>query len=279
MDDDVKLRRWVVVGTNERGANQAAATTVTLGGGDYFQITGSGVTIAMIQYANSWNGRRAKITFTGANTLQHSGTFILPTGANIAVVANDTIEIVQLSTGSIQVIDYSKASGTPLVGLQPANNLSDVANAAAAASNIGVGAEDTPTFTGVRATGLNSTTGGVGYPEGLGVGDDVTQITSRSTAVTSNNMCGLIRGRSDSLAAGGRATFKVNNSAIKNEDVVILNIERAGDPTFATDPPQSIHWVSDGNDDEFYITIWNLSGTADVYAYYYRWAIIPAAFN
>ena len=50
----------------------------------------------------------------------------------------------------------------------------------------------------------------------------VTQPTSKTTAVTLNNICGKITMSSATLLAGNTATFVVNNSTVTAPDLIIL---------------------------------------------------------
>lgn len=68
-------------------------------------------------------------------------------------------------------------------------------------------------------------TGGIGYA--TGAGSSVTQITSRSTAVTINALCGTITTDTTSLAAEAAAAFVVNNTAVDIGDVVLV-AQRSG---------------------------------------------------
>lgn len=70
---------------------------------------------------------------------------------------------------------------------------------------------------------LNSGTGGLGY--GTGSGGTVTQLTSKSTAVTLNKPCGRIVMNGAALAAGATAEFVLFNSLITPNDMIILNIQ------------------------------------------------------
>jgi len=62
---------------------------------------------------------------------------------------------------------------------------------------------------------------GLGY--GTGSGGTVTQLTSKSTAVTLNKPCGMITMNNASLAAGGMIQFFLNNSLISTNDLLIVN--------------------------------------------------------
>ena len=73
----------------------------------------------------------------------------------------------------------------------------------------------------VLATG----SGGLGY--GTGSGGTVTQLTSKSTAVTLNKPCGHIIMNNSALAAGGIVHFLLNNSLISLNDTVVATFKDA----------------------------------------------------
>lgn len=64
---------------------------------------------------------------------------------------------------------------------------------------------------------------GVGYA--TGAGGAVTQITNRSTGVTSSTLAGQITTDTTSLAAGAAATFTVTNTTVAIGDVVAVSIQ------------------------------------------------------
>ena len=68
--------------------------------------------------------------------------------------------------------------------------------------------------------------GGLGY--GTGAGGTVTQITSKSTAVVLNKVCGQITTHNATLNAGVEVGFSVTNSAVAATDVVVLSIASGG---------------------------------------------------
>lgn len=123
---------------------------------------------------------------------------------------------------------------------------------------IQVGGSDAITIT----SGLNTTFAGtvvvagatstLGY--GTGSGGAVTQLTSRTTAVTLNKSTGAIT----MFTAAGTATwqtFTVNNSLVANTDNIVINIA-GGDSNI-----YGIH-VRDVNSGSFGIAFAALSGTA-----------------
>ena len=109
-------------------------------------------------------------------------------------------------------------------------------------------------------------TAGIGYA--TGAGGAVTQITSRSTGVTLNTICGQITTDTTSLAAAAEATFTVTNSAVAATDVVVVSITPGGTGT----PMAYVSSVAAGS---FAITISNLhASTADTSADVINFAII-----
>lgn len=62
----------------------------------------------------------------------------------------------------------------------------------------------------------------------VGSGGTVTQLTSKSTNVTLNALCGQITTHSQSLADGASAGFFLLNSYIDNNDIVVVNLASAG---------------------------------------------------
>ena len=67
---------------------------------------------------------------------------------------------------------------------------------------------------------------GLGYV--TGAGGTVTQLTSKSTGVTINKICGAITTNNAALAAGAEVKFTVTNSMVAATDVVALSIQSGG---------------------------------------------------
>jgi len=67
----------------------------------------------------------------------------------------------------------------------------------------------------------NSKTAGMGYRSGAGA--TATQLNSKSEPVTLNAVTGEITTNSAQISGGGSVTFTLNNSAIANTDVMIIN--------------------------------------------------------
>ena len=67
-------------------------------------------------------------------------------------------------------------------------------------------------------------TAGIGIGYGTGSGGTVTQLTSKSTAVTLNKPCGQITMHNAALGAGASVTFVVNNSLVAYIDNAVVTI-------------------------------------------------------
>jgi hypothetical protein len=78
-------------------------------------------------------------------------------------------------------------------------------------------------FGGVLA---NENNVGIGYA--TGAGSTVTQITSSSTAVTINAVCGQITTVALTTAGAAEEAFTVNNSTVDANDVVVVSTTYAG---------------------------------------------------
>lgn len=74
--------------------------------------------------------------------------------------------------------------------------------------------------TTIKSSGATS---GIGYA--TGAGGTVTQLTSKSTGVTLNTICGQITMHNAALAASTSVGFTVTNSAVATTDVIIVNID------------------------------------------------------
>ncbi|TGP28194.1 DUF2793 domain-containing protein [Mesorhizobium sp. M2D.F.Ca.ET.232.01.1.1] len=99
----------------EKGSDVASASTVSLGEGGFFHITGT-TTITDIDWATAKDGRPAYVIFDGALTLTHNATTLkLPGGANITTAAGDRAIFVQDNGDNVICIAYIRADGKPIV--------------------------------------------------------------------------------------------------------------------------------------------------------------------
>jgi len=166
---------------------------------------------------------------------------------------------------------FSSASGAPTNGTSGtgagiAGPGSQYTNTANGNTYINTNTKASPTWTllaansgaltpsSVASTGAvtsSSATAGVGYA--TGAGGTVTQITSRTTGVTLNKVCGNIV----LVSAAGSATpfsFTLTNSAIAAGDVVVIS-QKSGTDLYTT---QVVTAVAAGS---CQITLANASGT------------------
>lgn len=143
-DIDAELRQIQAVVRKylaNKGSDIASATTVDLSTatGNYVHITGS--TGPITSFGTVSAGIRFLLVFDSTPTITHNGTsLILPGTANIVAEAGDSAEVVSLGAGNWRCLWYQRASGNPVTGVSliAANNLSDVANASTARTNLGL---------------------------------------------------------------------------------------------------------------------------------------------
>lgn len=93
----------------EMGASVASASTVVLGEGGVFTITGV-ATITDIDFAIPKDGRKAWLYFSGALTLTHSANLQLPGSANIVTAAGDRALIIQWAGDQVICMQFVRAN-------------------------------------------------------------------------------------------------------------------------------------------------------------------------
>lgn len=186
--------------------------------------------------------------------------FNIPTGATMEWSVNDVAEMLFSATNLTPGADDGNALGSATV------SWSDLFLASGAVINFNNGnvtlthaaggltlaGATLSTNSSVLSTGA---TQGMGY--GTGAGGTVTQITSRSTAVTLNKITGAITTDTTALAAAAEATFTVNNTTVAATDTVVLSIKSGsvgGTP---------VAWVSAVATNSFNITISNTHASVD----------------
>ncbi len=99
----------------KKGSDIASASTITIGNGRYFHVTGT-TTITDIDWSTATDGREAILVFDGILTLTHNATsLILPGGANITTAAGDRAAFIQDSSDNVYCVWYQRADGTAIV--------------------------------------------------------------------------------------------------------------------------------------------------------------------
>jgi hypothetical protein len=161
--------------------------------------------------ARRWNGNVDSPTqvLAGEDVLRINSTAATDAGGgNVGNVAMAQIRTTALENQTATAQGSSITFTVTPVG-SPANARVDVATIT--------------TANGVSATRLTSSnpTGGIGYI--AGAGGTVTQNTSKSTGVVLNTLTGQITMSSEQLGGDATVEFAMNNSAIGNTDVMIIN--------------------------------------------------------
>lgn len=146
---------------------------------------------------------------------------------------DSNIRIASFPYGTKQVFDPSKVARFSVVsGSVYAPNIASM-DASLLANYGGNYYESTTGLTVFRKPSIidgvfNSlmSSGSIGYKNGVGAGGIVTQLTSKTTAVTINKYSGTIVTHNELLAAGASAIFDVNNSNINGLSGVIVGVVR-----------------------------------------------------
>lgn len=103
-----------------KGADIPAGTTLNLtsgaGTGNYLHVTGSGVTITAVTLPA---GAERTLCFDGVNTLNHSGSLVLPSGANLTTAPGDVATLRGEGSGIVKVVHYEKANGRAILEQLP----------------------------------------------------------------------------------------------------------------------------------------------------------------
>lgn len=121
----------------EKGADIASASTISIGEGRVFHVTGT-TGITDVDFATDHSGRGAWLIFDGALTLTHNATtLILPTGASIATAAGDSAFFVsENGVDNIRCLLYQRADGTPLVAAASVSAASQAQQETGSATNV-----------------------------------------------------------------------------------------------------------------------------------------------
>jgi hypothetical protein len=172
---------------------------------------GTNAPIEKLEVVQSQPARTSARAFNSDSSPSASAGYLAQQGSIIAEF---------LASGDAELKIGTQTSHPVIFQCNSANRM-----AIATTGNVGIGTT-TPQHNLHVIGSIISTTqlDGIGY--GVGAGGTVTQLTSRTTPVTINNICGSITMFS---AAGSTtaATFTVNNSSVGINDTIILN-QRSG---------------------------------------------------
>ena len=144
-------------------------------------------------------------------TLQIDGTLFIPSGGSVsttevdATVVKQNGNVVANDSMVVHKTDDETIAGVKTFSSSPIVPVPTLADQAISMGNI------------IEKTGV-----GLGY--GAGSGGTVTQLTSKSTAVTLNKPTGKIIMNNSALSAGAIVSFVLNNSLIGPSDTIITNI-------------------------------------------------------
>lgn len=112
IDDQIRALAAIVRQNVTKGTDIASASSITIpASGNYFVVTGT-TGITGIADTNSWYGREVVLKFSGALTITHSSSLILPGATNIITAAGDVIGFVSESSGVWRCSAFT--SGKPL---------------------------------------------------------------------------------------------------------------------------------------------------------------------
>ena len=180
-----------------KGADIASATALTLGkDGNFFDVTG---TTTITSIGTQGIGSNIILHFDGALTFTHHATdLILPGGANITTAAGDIAVMYEYASGDWRCVNYTKASGSPVVaggiGQQtiwvPASAMEAAVTTAAATSNaVEIGTSLFAARTMDFATGADDFCYfGIQMPKSWNAGTLVCQFVWSATGTTANTV-------------------------------------------------------------------------------------------
>lgn len=128
----------------------------------------------------------------------------------------------------LNITDTASAAGSKLIDLQVGTvtkfNVTKAGNVTAAGTLDVTGASTlTGAVTFKGAAKSDSATAGIGYA--TGAGGAVTQLTSRTTGVTLDKICGTITLVAGTITAHQADEFVLTNSTIEATDIVVVNIK------------------------------------------------------
>lgn len=159
------------------------------------------------------NGSTVSLSISGVAALSIATTSIATFAAGIV----GTSIALNMVSGHPQLTIERSVTGTGKYSFAAVNNTLEIKDEVAAAVRLLISATGNISGTGQ----ITSSGGGIGYT--AGAGGAVTQLTSRATGVTLNELCGTITLFTATQAAQNIATFTFTNSFIEATDIIILD--------------------------------------------------------
>lgn len=98
-----------------KGSDIASASTITIGDGGYFDVTGT-TGITDIDLTTDVAGREFELQFDGVVTLTHSSTLALPGGVDITTAAGDVLRFRSEGSDTVRCVSRNSAGGMTLIG-------------------------------------------------------------------------------------------------------------------------------------------------------------------
>jgi hypothetical protein len=214
-------------------ANGSSTVAVNGSGGNITFTAGGVANVAVITPAGvSFNGNIVGDTNFAGNVTAGAGSYFLGDGSllsnifpNYVFFGNSYMGIgtnngnANISVGSaVNVAVFTSAASIFNSNVIAGNDLVVLGNATA--NNITITNQVIGNLTTTGSI-LSSGNGGVGYT--VGAGGAQTQSSNKTTPVTLNTITGQITINNQNLAADNTASFVLNNTAIANTDVMIIN--------------------------------------------------------
>lgn len=242
--------------TNTASASGSLLADVQVGGSSRLQVRADGI-LRLGDGVLAISGTDAKLWRDGLFGWSDSTNPV--SGGLDVILARDAANTLAQRNGTNAQVSrgyrtFTDASNYERWALQSGAGYFELASETAGTGTDNIDLRLTPAGTGIvsSAAAIKSTsaTAGIGYA--AGAGGAVTQITSRTTGVTLNNVTGAITLVS---AAGSAtpATFTVTNSAVAATDVIIVN-QKSGTDLYET----HVTAVAAGS---FNISFWTTGGT------------------